>query len=180
MLNRLRRIFESIVYAGMQKRAPVDPLYLSNRTWKQKLRVGLLIAIPGLVLAGAVALGLSHMYAPKRLDPNLPTRAEIIASLPVDLAKDMVPVALDVQIQDLHPDTTGSPKLVGALRNNTDRTISVEFTVDLTNRRGSRVDAVTPRVEKAPAKSSVAFQFPIPDADAAFAVVRYGTMREVN
>jgi hypothetical protein len=104
----------------------------------------------------------------------------MVASLPLDLAKDLDAKPLDAEIQDLHPDTAGSPKLVGTLRNNTDHPVSVEFTVDLTDVHYSKVDAVTERVEKAPAKSAVPFQFPIKDDDAAFAVVRPGTLRVVN
>jgi hypothetical protein len=205
MFSRLRRFFESIVYAGMQPnapsadsksgkssrlrgwldrfingRAPSDPFYLTNRTWKQKLRSSLLIAIPCALLAGVVALGLSHLYAPKTAPPRPPTPAEIAASIPVDLTKDVDPTPLEAQIQELHPDTVGSPKLIGTLRNNTDHTIAVEFAVDLTDVHYSKVDAVTVRVEKAPAKSAVPFQFPIKDANAAYAVVQPGTLRVIH
>ncbi len=205
MFIRLRRFFESIVYAGMQPKAPSggykngklgrlrewldrfingpapsDPLYLTNRTWKQKLRSSLLIAIPLALLVGGVALGLSHLYAPRTAPPRPPTPAEIAASLPLDLTKDIDTTPMEAEIQELHPDTFGSPKLVGTLRNNTDRTIAVEFTVDLTDRGLSAIDAVTERVEKAPAKSTVPFQFPIKDANAAYAVVRPGTLRVIH
>jgi len=205
MFNRLRRFFESIVYAGMQPKAPsggsqagkpgglrgwfdrllsgpapADPLYLTNRTWKQKLRFGVLIAIPCVLLAGAVALGLSHLYAPKTPELRQPTPAEIVASIPLDLEKAVDTRPLEAEIQELHPDTVGSPKLIGSLRNNTDRTITVEFTVDLADARGSKVDTVTERVENVPAKSSVPFQFPILDSDAATAVVRFGTLRALH
>jgi hypothetical protein len=205
MLDRLRKIFESIAYAGLKSKAPsgvpeggkpgglrgmldrlisgpapTDPLYLTNRTWKQKLRVGLAIGIPCLLLAGAVGLALSHLYAPKAPPPKEPTPAEIVAHLLPDLEKTVDNTPREVEILDLHPDTAGAPKIVGTLRNNTDRTVSVEFTADLTDASGSKLDAVTERVEKAPAKSSVSFQFPIDDKDAAFSLVRPRSLRIVD
>lgn len=197
MSGRLRRIFESIAYTGLKPnaparnseggkpgrlrglldrliagRAPTDPFYLTNRTWKQKLRSGLAIGIPCVLVAAAVALGLSHLYAPKTAPPREPTPAEIVANLLPDLEKTVDATQKEVEILEIHPDTAGSPRIVGTLRNNTDRTISVEFTVDLTDSKGSKIDAVTERVEEAPARTNVPFQFPIKDKDAAIAVTR--------
>ena len=193
MPGRLRRFFESIAYAGLKpnapsgdpeggkpggprklldrlfaRRAPADPFYLTNRTWKQRLMSGLVIGISCVLLAGAVTLGLSYLYAPK----TEPTAAEIVAHLLPDLEKTIDRTPKQAEILDLRPDTAGSPKIIGTLRNHTDRTISVEFTVDLTDGDGSKLEAVTERVEKAPAKTDVPFQFPITDENAAIAVVR--------
>jgi hypothetical protein len=202
MSGRLRRIFESIAYAGLKPnapsgdpeggkrggprklldrllagRAPSDPLYLTNRTWKQRLRSGLVIGIP-CVLAGAVGLGLSHLWAPKTAPPKEATAAEIVAHLLPDLEKTVDRTPKEAEIQDLHPEAAGSPRIIGTLRNNTDRTISVEFTVALTDGNGSKLEEVTERVEKAPAKTAVPFQFPIRDGKVAIAVVR--SLRVVN
>ena len=193
MAGRLRRVFESIAYAGLKPnassggpqggkpggprklldrllagRAPANPFYLTNRTWKQRLKSGLLMGIPCVLLAGAVALGLSYLYAPR----TEPTTAEIVARLLPDLEKTVDRTPKEAEILDLRPDTAGSPKIIGTLRNHADRTITVEFTVDLTDIFGSKLDAVTERVEKAPAKTDVPFQFPIRDENAAIAVVR--------
>lgn len=205
MLDRLRRIFQSIAYAGLRPRAPsgapvggkrgglrgmldrllagpaqTDPLYLTNRTWKQKLKSGLVIGVPCVLLAGAVGLGLSHLYAPQSAPPKEPTPAEIVAKLLPGLEKTVDLTPREVEIEYLHPETVGSPKLVGSLKNNTDRTVTVEFTADLADIHGSKIDSVTERVEKAPPKTSVSFEFPIDDPEAAIAVVRPGTLRVVN
>jgi hypothetical protein len=161
-------------------RAPADPLYLTNRTWQQKLRSGLVIGIPCVLLAGAVALGLSHMYAPKSAPPKALTNAEIVAGLLPDLEKTVDTTPPEADISELYTDTTGSPKLIGTLRNNTGHTISVQFTVDLANRGGSKVETVTERVENVPPKSSVPFKFPIKDPNAATAIVEPRTLRVVN
>jgi hypothetical protein len=153
-------------------RAPSDPLYLTNRTWKQKLRVGLVIGIPGVLLAGVVALGLSHLWAPQAAPVREPTPAEIVAGLLPDLEKTVDLKPTGAEILDLHPETGGSPKIVGMLRNITDHTISVEFTVALTDADGSKLDEVAERMEKVPAKTTVPFQFPIREENAAIAMVR--------
>lgn len=205
MPGRIRKFIESITYAGLKPsvragaaeggkpgglramldrlisgRAPSDPLYLSHRSWKQKLRLGLVVGIPCLLLAGVVALGLSHIFAPERAPSKAPTNAQIVANLLPNLEKTVDTTPKEVEIQDLHTETVGPPKIVGTLKNNTDRVVAVEFTIDLTDIRGSKLDAVTERVEKSPAKSSVPFEFPIDDKDAAAALVRPGSLRVLD
>jgi hypothetical protein len=205
MLSRLRRLFESIAYAGMKPaarpgdsqagkpgglrgligrlvagQAPTDPMYLTNRTWKQKLRAGLVIGIPCLLVAGAVGLGAIHLFVPKAAPPKEPTQAEIVAHLLPDIEKGVDTTPREAEISEIYPDTTGAPKLKGTLKNNTDHTISVEFTVDLWDGAGSKIDSLNGHVENAPAKSGVPFQFPINDPTAAGANVRPGSLRVVN
>jgi hypothetical protein len=56
----------------------------------------------------------------------------------------------------------------------------VEFSVDLADAGGSKIDTVTERVENAPAKTSVPFQFPIRDGNAAAALIHPGSIRVVD
>src|ERR1039457_2077469 len=98
MANRLRRFIESVVFAGLRPsggpppetkpvrrlgplrdkielflsggQAPSDPLYLTNRTWKQKLRLALVIATPTALLFCALALVFSNVYSPKAAPPR--------------------------------------------------------------------------------------------------------------
>ena len=91
MLKQLRQSLNSIVFAGLkpdapreqaarlrwlgplrgllervlQAPAPSDPLYLSNRTFDQKAKLGLAIAVPCLIVVGVTALGLSHFFHAK-------------------------------------------------------------------------------------------------------------------
>jgi hypothetical protein len=120
------------------------------------------------------------MFAPERAPSKEPTAAQIVANLLPELEKTVDGKPQEVEIQDLHPETAGRPRIVGTLKNNTGREVAVEFIVDLTDIRGSTLDAVTERVAKAPAKSSVPFEFPIEDKDAFTALVRPGTLRVVN
>ena len=83
MLKRFRQFIDSIVFAGLKpdapreqakrtrwlgplrglagafllRPAPSDPLYLSNRTFDQKVKLGLAIAVPCLIVAGGAVLG---------------------------------------------------------------------------------------------------------------------------
>jgi len=46
--------------------APTDPLYLTNRTWNQKIKTWSVIAVPLLILIGGVALsGATRGTSPK-------------------------------------------------------------------------------------------------------------------
>src|ERR1700754_804870 len=92
-MNRLRQKIEAIVFAGLKPRdprnpgpaaadgpfqrlreridkfvtggpAPNDPLYLTNRTWGQKIRAWSVVGLPLLLLAGGMALMLTRYLGP--------------------------------------------------------------------------------------------------------------------
>jgi hypothetical protein len=89
MLKRVRQFIESVVFAGLKpdahlqpavkgrrwlgplsglvdrvlsRPAPSDPLYLSNRTFEQKVKLWAAIAVPCLILAGVILLLLSRIF----------------------------------------------------------------------------------------------------------------------
>jgi hypothetical protein len=200
MANRLRRFIESVVFAGLRPsggpppetkpvrrlgplrdkielflsggQAPSDPLYLTNRTWKQKLRLALVIATPTALLFCALALVFSNVYSPKAAPPREISAAEIMANLLPDLEKTVnIDTNKDAEILQLRVLRDGPPRVVGILKNMTDRVISVEFDIDLTDLNGSRVSTSTERVEKAPPNSSIPFEFPV-NPEAGYALVR--------
>ncbi len=196
-MNQLRKFFESIVFAGMKPggqtapktqlrwlgplRGPVerlisgpaisDPLYLTNRTFLQKLRSWSLIAIPCLILAGAVAVALSVLDPPAPPPAKEPTAAEITAKLLPNMDKDIkLAPASDVQVLEVRVEGT---QLVGSVKNTTEHPIaSVELIVDLTTAGGSQVGAVSAFVDKLPPSGRKNFQIPIKQRNAAFALVR--------
>jgi hypothetical protein len=200
MANRFQRFFESIAYAGLRPsgapqkesqgwrwlgplREPLerflsggrqmDPLYLSNRTWSQKLKLALVIAAPCVLLLGALAFIFGYRLAPKTAPPHQQTSAEIVARLLPDLEKTVqIPEYKDAEILEIRVDRSGAPKVTGRLHNRTSHELSVEFTVDFTDESGSRVGAEVERVEKAPPGSTVPFTFPIRDSRSAFPLVR--------
>jgi hypothetical protein len=79
----------------------------------------------------------------------------------------------DLQVMEAIVERQPTPRVRGTLRNNTDRTFrSAELTFDLTNSFGSQVGAVSTTVHAVAPKSTVAFQVPIKQADAAIVLVR--------
>lgn len=201
MANAIKRFFESLVYAGLKPsggvpaeprpprrfgklrekldlflaggRAPSDPLYLTNRSWKQKLRLVLAIAIPTVVACGVLALVFTHVYAPKTTPPKELTPAEIMTKLLPDLEKTAhIETYKDAEFVELRVVRDGAPRVAGVLKNNTDRVISVEFDLDLANIGGSRVATTTERINHAAPGVPTPFEFPAAHPDAMYALVR--------
>ena len=203
-MNRIRKFFESIVFAGLKpgaqtapKRqlpwlgplrgpverllsggpAPTDPLYLTNRTLGQKILSWSLVAIPCLVLFAGIGITLSSL-----LDPPAPapakelTAAEITAKLLPNMDKDFkLAPASDVQVLEARVDGT---RLVGKVKNTSTRAIAgAELVVDLTDADGSQVGAVSVVVEKIPPSGTRDFEIPIRQRNAAAAMVREVTLR---
>ncbi len=196
-MKRIREFLESIVYVGMKpggqtapKReltwlgplrgpvdrllsggpAPSDPLYLTNRTPAQRLKFWSLIAIPCVLVLG-IGYQLSRSLNPPVPPPaKEPTAAEITARLLPNMAKDIqLAPPTDVQVPEIRVD---GARLVGVVKNTTKNEIGVELVVYLTNLAGSQVGAVNGIVERIPPSGTKAFQFPIKQRDAVFALVR--------
>jgi hypothetical protein len=203
-MNRIRKFFESIVFAGLKpgaqaapKRqlawlgplrgpverllsggpAPSDPLYLTNRTLGRKLLSWSLVGIPCLLLLAGIGITLSSL-----LDPPEPkaakelTAAEITAKLLPNMDKDfkLAPPS-DVQVLEAKVDGT---RLVGKVKNTSSREIAgAELVVDLTDADGSQVGAVSAVVGKIPPSGTRDFEIPITQRNAANAMVRGVTLR---
>jgi hypothetical protein len=199
MGNRLRGFVESVLFAGLKPdaraseaprgrwlaqlrgrlerllsgHAPTDPLYLTNRTWKQKLRLALIVGIPCVALAFAVGLALSDLFPHEPVAPREATPAEIMAKLLPDLEKTVkINANPDAELAEVRVVQGDAPRLSGMLSNKTTRAISIEFVLDLTDANGSRLGAVTERVDNIPARSAAPFDFVLKQPGAAFALVR--------
>ena len=151
--TRLRKWFESIVYAGMspanaqpKKRmawlgplagpvarfldvgaAPSDPFYLTNRTVTQRLRQAVLIAVPCLLVVAAIGLALlGYFNRPTALPPPAPTLTpeQVAADVLPKLDKD-IPIEAnhDIDVMEVHVVPGRDTKVAGAARNNTDHPI---------------------------------------------------------
>jgi len=198
-MGRLRQLFESVVYAGMKPQAPggapanpvsgwrqqfdrwlngpapTDPLYLSNRTTWQRVRVAVVVVAPVLLLLAVLALALGGAFkgtdAPK---PKELTVAEKAARILPDLNKPIrLPANRDLEVEDVHIERGSPTRLAGLIKNNTGRMIAAaELSFDLTDNRGSRLGAVSTRVEKLPPHSTTSFRFPIAQDTAELVLVR--------
>jgi hypothetical protein len=169
-LGPLRGPVERFISGGP---APSDPFYLTNRTFGQKVRLGILIAAPCLIVAGFFGLALLQ-YFKKSTPPPAPelTPAEVARRTLPNVDKDIqLAVNRDVEVVEVHVDHAGS-KLTGTLKNNTDRTVGAEVVFDLVDEAGSQVGAVVGRVEQIAPQGKADFQFPIKQQDAVFALVR--------
>jgi hypothetical protein len=201
MLKRFRRFIDSIVFAGLKpdapreqakrwkwlgplrgllervlsRPAPSDPLYLSNRTFEQKVKLGLAITVPCLILAGGVLLLLSHFFQAKGPGPSPePSAAELASKLLPDVDKTItIEVNKDVQVLEAHVEREGGTKVAGTVKNNTDRVIrTTQIILNLTDRMGSHLGAVSATVDNLAPNATVKFQAPIEQREAAFALVR--------
>jgi hypothetical protein len=201
MVRRFRRFIDSVVFAGLKpdapreqakgtrwlgplrglanrvlsRPAPSDPLYLSNRTFDQRVKLWLAIAVPCLILAGVTALGLSHFFQAKLPGPAPePSAAVLAAKLLPNVDKTLkIEVNQDVQVLEAHVELEGGAKLTGTARNNTDHLIhTAKIVFNLTDQGGSQVGAVSAQVENLAPNATVRFQVPIEQTNAAFALVR--------
>lgn len=196
-MKRIREFFESILFAGMKPGTPVapkkpnawlgplrgpidrlisgpaptDPLYLSNRSTSQKARFIALVGIPSLILLVGIGVALYFLDPPDPKPQKELTAAEITAKLLPDMQKDIkLPPPSDVQVLEAKVDGV---HLSGVVQNTTKHEIAVaNLIIDLTNTAGSQVGGVNCTVEKIPALGRKAFQVPVKQHDAAFALVR--------
>jgi hypothetical protein len=192
MIDRIRRFVESVVYAGLNPASgprqskgagrfapfrerldkfisggrPRDPLYLTNRTWSQKLRLAAVVATPCLIVAGIVGLLLNGVFRPKTAPPKELTAADMIAKVLPGVGETKIEKNADAEVAEVTVDRQGAGHVVGVLKNKTDHVISVDLVLAFVNGNGSRVDTNAFRVKNAPAGSLFPFSFPLRTPDA--------------
>jgi len=64
--RRQRARLDKWIFGGA---APTDPLYLTNRTWGQKIKTWSVIAVPVVILIGGVGFTLSSIMQPPEGKP---------------------------------------------------------------------------------------------------------------
>jgi hypothetical protein len=200
-MKRLRAFFESIMFAGLQPgarpgqaqrtkglgplrgpidrflsgSAPKDPMYLTNRSLGRKVRAWAVVVAPCLLVIGIVALALSGNYFQRaEAVPKDMTAAEVARKILPNIAKDIkIETNRDVEVVEVRVERAPELKLTGSLRNNSARNFAaVDVVFNLTDSTGSEVGAVNGHIENLAPKSVKAFQIPIPQRNASFAMVR--------
>jgi hypothetical protein len=197
-MGRLREFLESIAYAGMKpgkaprqrdgfrwlgplagpltryldSPAPSDPLYISNRTGAQRLRLAAMVAAPFLIV-GAVGWAVIRLST-KSTEVANGAAATPAAKIAPALEKDLqIPTNYDVEIPEVHIEGGAVTKVRGTVRNKADRALfDVQLFFDLTDVAGSRLGAVSTTIGRMEPRSSAAFEFEVPQRNAAFALVR--------
>jgi hypothetical protein len=170
-LGPLRRPVDHILSAGTSS----DPLYLTNRTFGQKLKAWTLIGLPCLMVAGAIGIMLSHWLAPPEPTPiREPTPAELAAKLLPNLDQTIkIETNRDLEVVNVRVVHSGATKVVGVVKNNTAHMIAVaEVVFDLTNMAGSQLGGVSGKVNNIPAGATRDFEIVVKQEDADFALVR--------
>ena len=171
-IEKLRKSIESLLFRGLK---PVDPLYLSNRTLGQKLRVAAWIALPCVLLIGFLALSLSGYFRGKQNPyPKELTPAQVASKMLQGIDQHLsLPANRDLDVMDIHITHDGVTTVAGTVKNNTGHAItSAEVIFDLTDARGSRMGAVSARINSLEPQGSATFAFPVEQQAAAAAVVR--------
>jgi hypothetical protein len=200
-MKSLRKLWESIVYAGMQPGAPAsaprpkglfgrlrdrlerflaggpapsDPLYLTNRSLWQRARVAILVAIPCLILIGVLALGVSHHLRVQEKPAHQPTAAEIAqATLPNLVKSVQITTDHDLEVAEARIQHGQQTMLVGAVKNNSARVIdNIRVVFTLATGIGAKLGYVAVHVDHVDPKSTAPFGIRIEQEDAAFALVK--------
>jgi hypothetical protein len=201
-MKRIRDFFESIAFAGLRPgqkpgtkkarwfgsageavdrlisgSAPSDPLYLSNRSSGQKMKLWILIGAPCLLLAMAVGVALSNILDREEPKPVEPATREVSANLLPDLASTLSPNQQhDLEVVEVRVEHTGGSHVNGVVRNTTGHDIATAHVVmDLTDINGSQVGGVEANLEKIPAMKTKTFSIPIAQRTAAIVLVREAT-----
>ena len=199
MANRIKELFESVVYMGMKPgaRAAVappaakpgilgilhrflsgsahsDPLYLTNQTFGQKVQRAVMVSIPVIVVGGIAFLGIRY-YAEKHPNTDKVLTPQEVAAQTMPNFNDHIKVEAnkDLEVTEVRFEHSGSSQMSGSLRNTTDHVIDQAVVIfDLTDDEGSQLGGITVTETNVAAGSVRKFQLAIDQAAAEHAVVR--------
>jgi len=156
-------------------RAPSDPLYLTNRTWRQKLKIASLIGGPVLLLIALVAIGAANrLRFPQVVADEHPPAEAPPPAAPEKPLPDSIVVSTDLEVvnmriaRDAHP-----PVVTGIVRNKTNRKVdSAEVSYYFADAAGSLVGTDATQVAGVGPHGSVPFRRPLKIATAEYVFVR--------
>jgi hypothetical protein len=204
MGKRFRDWIERILYVGMQPGQPAvrperfkwlgplkdpverflsggqsnDPLYLTNRTPKQKMILAGGIAVPFLIVGVMIYLSASGYFSPSAPKVTNLTPAEIAQKMLPNLDAVHIQNASDLVVVEVHFNRGADPYVAGTLKNGTSHTIhSGEVVFDIANEKGSNVGRITASVENLAPQATSTFRYPLRDREGSFAIVREVTTR---
>ena len=195
-MKRLRKLWESVVYMGMQPGAdpqrrisrlfgpfrgpverfiaggvaPSDPLYLSNRTLGQKIRFSIVVAIPCVLVLGLLAIGAGNYFHVQEKPVRELTIAELREKILPNLAKNIRIETHDLEVVEARVEPG---HVLGTVRNIANHPIEdATLVFDLTDGVGTRLGAVSAKIAHVDANSTAAFHIDIDQPNAGFALVR--------
>ncbi|HZT32311.1 MAG TPA: FxLYD domain-containing protein [Bryobacteraceae bacterium] len=168
--ERLRRRLDRLADRLAGTPPPVDdPLYETNRAWRQKIRLALYIALP--FVAALVVLLISSNFGWLRNKPSTaPVEpAKLVSSLPPGVLRSSELEISEMFLQkDAHP-----PLLHGkVLNHSTSAFEAAEISFNVTDKDGMLLGAVSATVRNVAPGGSQEFTVPVPLAGAAIVLVR--------
>jgi len=173
-MKRLAQFFESLIFAGLKPGAakPQDPLYLSNRTLGQKVRLAVFVSLPIAIVVGVTVVALMRPAGRRPEEEAVPSEA-LRRAMPNPAANVKIETNQDVVVLKAAIENSHGTEVVGVVQNNTDRQIrSAVLTFDVTDQAGSQLGGVTTTVQNLAPKAATKFRFPIKQSEAAFVLVR--------
>jgi hypothetical protein len=197
-MNPIRSLIEKVLFAGLkpggklvaEKRSgplagirdwidrfvnggrPKDPLYLSNRSWGERLRLGIVVAVPCLLVGGVMSLFIAGVFRPKPAPPKELTAAELMAKILPNMDESIdFKLSKDASVESVSVSREGPRRVFGAVRNTTDRVVSVEMELRFTDQYVSNIGSQVFVVDKVPANGTTNFSFPLNIENAVYAVV---------
>jgi hypothetical protein len=169
-LRRLRARFEDF----LSGRAPNDPLYLTNRPLKQKLKIAALVAVPIVILLVLVLIAATDGFRLRRVDPYEHPAAEAQTSTAPGPRLPDPKLAAELEVVNIRiVRDARSPLVTGVVRNNTNAKVgAAEVSYYLADKDGSMVGTDTTEVTNVAAHGSVTFRVPLKIARAQYVLVR--------
>lgn len=175
-LEPLRQRVETLISGH----APSDPLYLTNRTWQQKLKTAALIVVPILLVFVLVTAAANYRLRSDNVDPNAipvaeaPPPAATPSPANQKTSLDAVTSSAELDVVNLHIlKDTHPPVVTGTVRNKTGRKIeSAEVSYYFADHAGSLVGTEKAVVANVQPHGSVAFRMPLKTAGADYVFVR--------
>jgi len=156
-------------------RAPDDPLYLTNRSWKQKVKLVALIATPVLLVMLLVTAAATDLFRVHDVDPyeHPATETQMPASIRKRLP-DPIVASADLEVVNIRIAKDAKPPAVtGVVRNNTNQKVdSAEVSYYLADVEGSLLGTDTTDVSNVEPHGSVSFRMPLKIDKAAYVIVR--------
>lgn len=158
---------------------PQDPLYVSNRTAGQKIRLILIVGTPLLAIGCFIVLSMNGYFDP----PAQPERTAVASPTGDQTATVLTHVEKELAtssrysraIEVLEAAVSRGPDhlLSGKLRNTTEHPVrAVELVFDVTDEDGSALGGVSVSLENIPAGATVPFRKALEQTTARSALVR--------
>jgi hypothetical protein len=152
-----------------------DPLYLTNRTWRQKLKIASLIVAAALLLMALVTIGVTNPFRFHKGDAyERPVAEAPPPAVQQQRPPDPVLGAEGLEVVNIRIARDARPPVVtGTVRNNSDHKVaSAEVSYYLANTQGSLVGTDTTGVANLAPHGSVSFRMPLKIAKAEYVIVR--------